>query len=305
MSLSSYNILCRKLYDEEQGVAFALANGLIKTSSRTCNCGQALALSADPCQKLGLTFRCTKSRSICGKRYSILHGTWFSNSNLPIQDQILMIYCYCMELKSSQIIAMFNFASCHTVADWQNYFKDVCTIYMDEVGSEKIGGHGLTVEIDETKIFKRKSHSGRLSGEQASGDWAFGGICRETKETFFCIVPDRTEATLISKLVENVNAGSIIMSDMWRSYSNISKYGFTHSKVNHSKNFLNPDDPTVHTQTIERAWRGLKENIPKASRYEERFKYLIAYSFKRYVKWYGMNANDRFALLISLIARFY
>jgi hypothetical protein len=30
--------------------------------------------------------------------------------------------------------------------------------------------------------------------------------------------------------------------------------GFTHLKVNHSYNFLNPDDPEVHTQKVERMW---------------------------------------------------
>jgi hypothetical protein len=128
---------------------------------------------------------------------------------------------------------MFDFGSYHTLADWQNHFTYVCTIYMNEVGNEKVGGHGQTVEIDETKIFKQKCYSGRLSSEEASGDWTFGDICRETKETFFCIVPNRTEDTLIDKVVDHVNPSSMIMSDTWASNHNIIAHGFIYRKVNH------------------------------------------------------------------------
>lgn len=304
MRFGSYNSLCRLLHDERQGVLFALSMGLIKRNG-VCSCGGTLEWAVDSAQKLGYIFRCMKSRTICGKRYSIIHGTWFANSNLPIQDQILLVYCYCMELKSYQLEGMFDFTSCHTAADWQNYFRDVCVIYMAEVSTEKIGGHGLTVEIDETKIFKHKSHAGRLTVEQEGGDWVFGGICRETKQTFFSIVPDRSEETLIQKLVDNVNPGTKIMSDMWRDYHNISAHGFSHSMVNHSENFLSPDDEDVHTQTIERAWRGLKENISKGSRYSARFSYLIVYSFKRHTQWYSLSVEARFTLLLQLISRFY
>jgi len=34
--------------------------------------------------------------------------------------------------------------------------------------------------------------------------------------------------------------------------------GFEHFQVNHSYNFLNPDDPNIHTQTVERLWGSAK-----------------------------------------------
>lgn len=39
---------------------------------------------------------------------------------------------------------------------------------------------------------------------------------------------------------------------MWRAYTNlINQPGFQHLTVNHSLNFVNPQDPTAYTQTIE------------------------------------------------------
>lgn len=124
--------MCRQLADEEHAVEFALEHSLIKMNGR-CECGGELKWEADSTQKLGYTFRCSKSRSICGRRYSSLLGTWFAHSKLPIHEQILHVFCFCMDLKSYQLKGMLNFTSYHTMADWQNYFKDICAIFMREV----------------------------------------------------------------------------------------------------------------------------------------------------------------------------
>ena len=303
MNFGSYNALSRFIPTEQHGFSFAVERGLIKTSG-ACECGGALEWRQKPGQKWGCIFKCSKSRPICSKTYSVLHGTWFSRSLLPIHDQILLTYCFCLEMKSQQLEGMFDI-SCHVAADWQAYFRDLAVIYMDEVAAEKIGGIGHVVEIDETKIFRRKNHQGRLTAGEERHEWAFGGICRETKKTFFCLVPDRSEDTLVRVLLENVFTGTTIMSDCWRGYQNLSEFGFHHETVNHSRNFLDPDDSGIHTQTIERTWRGLKENIPKSSRYEARFSYLIMYSFKRHTNWYRMLPGSRFDLVLGLIARFY
>ena len=46
--------------------------------------------------------------------------------------------------------------------------------------TKKIGGPGLTVEIEESKFGKRKYNVGRL----IEGQWVFGGICHETPRYF-------------------------------------------------------------------------------------------------------------------------
>jgi hypothetical protein len=208
--------------------------------------------------------------------------------NLALCDQILLIYSYCLELTSKQIEQVFNFKSCHTYADWKNYFNDICCIYVSENNNGKIGEEGFTVEIDETKIFKRKNHSGRLTNEEAKGEWVFGEICLETKETFFQFVENRSEDTLVQVLLKNVEQKTRIISDCWRAYNNISSHGYFHYTVNHSENFLSPEDSNIHTQTIERAWKGLKDNISKGSRYESRVRYLAQYNFKKRTNWYKL-----------------
>jgi hypothetical protein len=301
----SYNSLFEHIFTEQSAYNFAVEHRLIKLSGRLCECGALLRVELDSCQAFGVRFRCSAPRSQCRKSYSILHGTWFANSKLSLRDQTLMIYCYALEVTSLQLRGIFGLGSYMTVADWANYEMDISVLYLSELSCWKIGGPGRTVEINETQIFKNKNNQGRLIGEQSRGEWLFGGICRETKETFFIMVPNRSEATLMEALQTYVVAGTRILSDGWAAYCNISSYGFTHDWVNHSENFILPEDGEIHTQTIERTWRGVKENIPPGTRYEGRMRRIINYSFKRHTGWSNLSIGQRFELLVDLISRFY
>lgn len=94
------------------------------------------------------------------------------------------------------------------------------------------------MEIDESKFGKRKYNR----GHRVEGSWVFGGIERTPeKRSFVGTVPDRSADTLISILHRYILPGTIIYSDMWRSYSNIREtLEFEHLTVNHSINFRDP-----------------------------------------------------------------
>lgn len=56
-----------------------------------------------------------------------------------------------------------------------------------------------------------------------------------------------------------IRPGTKIISDGWKAYQGLANDpDYEWDWVNHSKNFLNPDNPEVHTQTIESMWRPLK-----------------------------------------------
>lgn len=126
-----------------------------------------------------------------------------------------------------------------------------------------VGGPGIIVEIDESKIAKRKYHK----GHHVEGAWVFGGIERtEQKKVFITEVADRTAETLLDAISRFIRPGSIIYSDMWRGYTGISdELGLEHFSVNHSVEFVD-SETGVHTNTIEATWCGLKLLIPKRNR---------------------------------------
>ncbi|RUS71460.1 hypothetical protein EGW08_020775 [Elysia chlorotica] len=119
-----------------------------------------------------------------------------------------------------------------------------------------IGGPGVVVEIDETLITRRKYNRGRLPTQI----WLFGGIERVSKRKFIVpltgdVAENRTKETLLPLITKYIVKGSVIYSDAFRSYHTLKDLGYTHSVVNHSKNFVDPEDPKVHTQNIERLWK--------------------------------------------------
>jgi hypothetical protein len=159
----------------------------------------------------------------------------------------------------------------------------------------------LTVEIDETLVYKRKSHVGRLLHCERNQVWILGGICRETSKAFVIKVPDRRQETLLAAIMANVEPETRIITDMWRGYYNLMQYGFQHAAVNHQYNFVHPQDPSVNTQRVERMWRTMKSIIPNASNNETRFSYLAEFIFKQQHGWYALSIGARIKLIIDQI----
>ena len=88
------------------------------------------------------------------------------------------------------------------------------------------------------------------------------------------------------------------MSDEWKSYRRLDQNGYIHDTVNHSENFINPENPEVHTQTIESIWNSLKSKIKKKGRnlkvhLEE---YLLEYIYR---KKFGENFFEQLIIDIS------
>jgi hypothetical protein len=90
---------------------------------------------------------------------------------------------------------------------------------------------------------------------------------------------------------------------MWRGYNDVKNNNFGHLKINHSINFSDPFNIDIHTSTIERAWRGLKEYMPtslKASGYDE---YVKSYLFNKELQ---KNAKvDKFKFVLVMIRKFF
>jgi len=127
---------------------------------------------------------------------------------------------------------------------------------------EAIGGVGIEDETDETLISRRRYGRGRMRKQI----WLFGGIERVSKRRF--VVPltgsvghKRNKETLIPLIKKYVKPESIICSDAWRAYNDLSQLGYKHYAVNHSKNFVDPGNPSIPTQNIERLWLDLKQWI--------------------------------------------
>lgn len=96
----------------------------------------------------------------------------------------------------------------------------------------KLGGVGKIVQIDESKIGKRKFNRGRM----IEGHWILGMIEDGSEDFRIFVCPDniRSSAVLVPLIEANVEPGTIIHTDCWKAYDCLSEHGFVHNRVNHS-----------------------------------------------------------------------
>ena len=158
-----------------------------------------------------------------------------------------------------------------TSVDWRSFCSEVTENWYQN--QQAIGGNGVVVEIDESLIAKHKYGRGR----PLSQIWVFGGIERVSKRAFVINVgAKRDAATLLPLIQRYILPGSIIYSDGWSAYQRISQLpeNYSHGIINHSENFVDPVNPRIHTQNIERLWRDMKSYVKRpgiSAKYMEQY----------------------------------
>ena len=71
------------------------------------------------------------------------------------------------------------------------------------------------------------------------------------------------------------------MSDEWKAYHDL-QLTYKHSTICHKRNFVAPDNKSIHTQNIENLWRYAKQNLPKNSTSEDmKESYLHEYMYRK------------------------
>ena len=191
----------------------------------------------------GITWRCrrvhevTKGEStykVKDVKVSIRDDTWIQDSNLSLDVIIELVYLWANGFTNNDIQHELKLSKTALI-EWSAYFRDVCLDTCIEE-SQPIGGPGIEVEIDESKFGKRKYYR----GHKVDGKWVFGGRETYDKSKIFMVpVENRKAKTLLPLIEQWIQKGSIIHSDCFKSYNRLSKMGYTHVTVNHSKEFVN------------------------------------------------------------------
>ena len=187
-------------------------------------------------------------------------------------------------------IVEFTGHSSRTITSYVKNLRELTSCLSENV-SQKIGGPGIVVEIDESKFGKRKYNR----GHRVEGVWVVGGVeLTPERRVFLLPVEDRSRETLHSIIEEYVEPGSVIHTDLWRGYQGINEtIEVEHRTVNHSEHFKDPESG-VHTNTIEGTWNGIKHNIKPRNRNAEQIDdHLLEFIWRR------INEKDRWQGLLK------
>ena len=275
---------------------------LIKNEVLCATCQQPARLTAYVQGTDGYRWKCYRHNFT----QSVRHGSFFTRSHLGLDKLVQLLYMWAMDFQQDQIMVELPIQenSRHTAIDWCNFIPEVCEEYLERNPKTVDGFHddgtGIIVEIDESKYFHRKYHRGLWR----PGHWVFGAIERHTGRCIMVEVPSRDQATLTPIIQEWIPPGSRIVSDGWAAYRGIDQIQggvYEHDVVVHQRNFVDPDDPDIHTQNIENTWMRAKKKLRRQHG-------TTAQLFQSYLAeflWRNRVRNNRFGGIMAAIIQIY
>ena len=205
----------------------------------------------------GARFSCTR----CKINRSIRQGAWTKQSQLPLRTLAKILAYWCAGRTLEVAAEDLNDVSMDTVMSWYHEFSRLAAdAYVEDLLANPLGP--ARIEIDESHFFKAKY----LIGSQLAlpALWVFGAIDSTTKRVLIEPVPRRDSETLLPLIQRAVAPGSLIVSDKWGAYNELSRLGYQHISVNHSENFVDPETGAC-TNRVEGMWGRIKSWFRKNS----------------------------------------
>jgi len=198
------------------------------------------------------------------KKVSIREGSFFTGTATSIEKTVYALYEWAVKTSVKQT-AYELCLNDKTVRSLFKVFRDFASQVVKSRLPILVGGAGETVEIDECQLGRRKHHRGRAPTEV----WVFGGVLRESNPRlcFLRIVRKRNRETLTPIIQACINRETKLISDDWGAYRRLRQMGYDHHIVRHCDNFVDPNDPTIHTQNIENLWRCLRRFLAAKGTY--------------------------------------
>lgn len=281
MFIEPYRQLKEVFNNEKLAIDYLLDNNYINKYEKCDICSQNTRLDYKRKLFICRNYKCEKSKSP-------FSGTIFNKKKLPINIQLHILYEFLKKSTGSSISSSLEIDK-NTVSSYKKIFRTHMKNKQLVNKKTKIGGRNCIVEIDETKIGKRKNNK----GHKVEGAWVIGGIERsrlknklpyENKKLCMCPILKRDSESIEKIISKYVKKGTTVYTDLWKGYKNINKLGYKHGTVNHSKYFKDPITK-VHTNNIESLWNAVKQGIPIRNRNKKYiYLHLKEYQWRRRYK---------------------
>ena len=151
--------------NENETINFCKSFGLFPTDIRCPNGNMFLDKLYRFKNRNPSTFHYQCNKRLCHRKgikntVTLRANTWINEAGISIRKSLFMIYCFVYQMSyndttrektiTSDDIGKLVKTSRETVCDYKHFCHDVCFNIVSELSHEKIGGHGLTVEIDDS-----------------------------------------------------------------------------------------------------------------------------------------------------------
>lgn len=206
--------------------------------------------------RAGFTWQC----NACRKQFSVLVGTMFHKTRIPLITWFQAIWLFCGHKKAISSLQLANFMELPQRTTW--YMENRIRLAMAE--QDVMFGPDDVVEVDESAFGAAEMNkhvdkkTPNTQGRSAkTKDWVFGMKSRRgVLKTF--VIPKTDKKTLQDIINRHIAQGATIYTDMHRGYSGLDEK-YHHETVNHSAGEHVRGD--VHVNSIENEWSGMKRII--------------------------------------------
>ena len=286
ISQSIFERICSGAYNNAESISGLLkALGIIVDGIACPDCDDRLVLHLAASKAFSARYWCRR----CQKRHEVRKFTPFAHLRLKAMPILQIIALFAENKGVDEIVSQTQLSSVAVQKVVKMVRNAINTLAVD---SYDFLGQDSVVEIDETLIAKkRKYERGRIVQQQ----WLFGALERESGNFILATVEKRDSATLGSLIRAFIAEDATVYSDEWPAYMSFFGHNqYNHQTVNHSLNFVNPQNPDVHTQGIESLWKRLKEFMRRKN-YSDRNKldlYLSEFVFR--AKFSSLPPKDLF-----------
>lgn len=204
--------------------------------------------------KDGKRFQCNEKE--CRKQFSVLVGTVAENTKIPLTKWFLAMYILSNHSKGISSLQLAGWLGVTQKTAW--FLNHRIREMLTEKAPEVLSG---IVEVDETFVGGKwiNKHKSKKVGKTHADDktMVFGAVERDGR-VIAKIVENTAKDTLVNAVKDNVEKGSIMVSDEHGAYKCLGS-DYKHVSVNHgNKEYVRQ---AAHTNTIEGFWSLLKRQI--------------------------------------------
>jgi transposase-like protein len=192
---------------------------------------------------------------VCRYQFSVLSGTIFHDTHLPLKKWFVAIYLIVEAKKGMSANQMKRILGVSYKTAW--FLCHRIRAAMTEHEAAPLTG---TVEVDETFIGGKLKGKGKGRGAYLQNKAIVIGVVQRGGKVRLQVI-DRTDRKTLHRFIKDHTAPEteVIITDDWKAYQGIADADTKHEVINHSaKEYVRGD---VHTNWIENVWSLLKRSV--------------------------------------------